>query len=281
MRRPISSVRTASPASLRARAVSFKPSKIQRRHFRRREHQRALAAYKTPASSPRFRASPPTHLAIARIRRSSGRFHIRHRAHPVSAFMHIRAWRQAGSYRRLFGPVNVGPWPNIGGNANIVPTVSNGRVYVASWETLAILSSGGSAPAAVAAVAEAAAPAASAVSPNTAFVISGTLRQRQWVGAHLHKSPRQREIDQCLWSNKERSDCRSLERRGSLYGARIVTDLRWLNADVIYRAKCGQHTEAGGNLLPSQPARLTNGRQIDTVNNRVRQKSKRCIRLRR
>jgi hypothetical protein len=46
----------------------------------------------------------------------------------------------SGSYNLLFGPVKVGPWPNVGGNANIVPTVSNGRVYVASWRTLAILS---------------------------------------------------------------------------------------------------------------------------------------------
>jgi hypothetical protein len=36
------------------------------------------------------------------------------------------------SYPVLFGPVHAGSWPNIGGNANIVPTVSNGKVYVAS-----------------------------------------------------------------------------------------------------------------------------------------------------
>src|SRR6185437_2163095 len=60
----------------------------------------------------------------------------------LSAFSGLAA---GGSYRLLFGPVNVGPWPNTGGNANIVPTVSNGRVYVASWKTLTILSPGGTA----------------------------------------------------------------------------------------------------------------------------------------
>jgi hypothetical protein len=31
-----------------------------------------------------------------------------------------------------------GTWPNAGGNANIVPTVANGKVYVASYENLSI-----------------------------------------------------------------------------------------------------------------------------------------------
>ena len=31
-----------------------------------------------------------------------------------------------------------GTWPNVGGNANIVPTVANGRVYVASYQKLAV-----------------------------------------------------------------------------------------------------------------------------------------------
>jgi len=33
---------------------------------------------------------------------------------------------------------NAGTWPNTGGNANIVPVVANGRVYVASYKQLAI-----------------------------------------------------------------------------------------------------------------------------------------------
>jgi hypothetical protein len=31
-----------------------------------------------------------------------------------------------------------GTWPNLGGNANIVPVVANGNVYVASYQTLTI-----------------------------------------------------------------------------------------------------------------------------------------------
>jgi hypothetical protein len=43
-----------------------------------------------------------------------------------------------GDNRWLFSAV-VGTWPNTQGNANIVPVVANGRVYVASYKQLAIL----------------------------------------------------------------------------------------------------------------------------------------------
>jgi len=39
-----------------------------------------------------------------------------------------------------------GTWPNTGGNANIVPTVANGHVYVASDQSLAIFGIGAAAP---------------------------------------------------------------------------------------------------------------------------------------
>jgi hypothetical protein len=42
-----------------------------------------------------------------------------------------------------------GTWPNTGGNANIVPVVANGRVYVASYRSLAIFGLGTGAPAPV------------------------------------------------------------------------------------------------------------------------------------
>jgi hypothetical protein len=51
-----------------------------------------------------------------------------------------------GNNRWLFSGV-AGTWPNVGGNANIVPVVAAGRVYVASYKELAIfgLSPGGAA----------------------------------------------------------------------------------------------------------------------------------------
>jgi hypothetical protein len=38
----------------------------------------------------------------------------------------------------LFPAMTAGTWPNTGGNANIVPVVANGKVYVASYQQLAI-----------------------------------------------------------------------------------------------------------------------------------------------
>jgi hypothetical protein len=70
----------------------------------------------------------------------------------------------------------VGSWPNIGGNANIVPTVANGRVYVASWRQLTILSlKEGAAAAEAAASPEAVASSEAVALPTNAFAISGAL----------------------------------------------------------------------------------------------------------
>ncbi|HMD49779.1 MAG TPA: PQQ-binding-like beta-propeller repeat protein, partial [Bryobacteraceae bacterium] len=41
----------------------------------------------------------------------------------------------SGSLPQIYSAV-AGTWPNVGGNANIVPTVANGRVYVASYKML-------------------------------------------------------------------------------------------------------------------------------------------------
>ena len=169
----------------------------------------------------------------------------------LSAFSGLAA---SGSYQLLFGPVNVGPWPNIGGNANIVPTVSNGRVYVASWETLAILSPGGTAPAAVAPVAEAAAPAAAAVSPNTAFVISGTLHSVNGsVLTFTNRRGKERLIDASGAIKKgQMAPALTIGEAYTAVGSSL-TSTGELHADTIYRAKCRQHNEAGGDLT-AQPA---------------------------
>ncbi len=49
----------------------------------------------------------------------------------------------AGSGTKLFG-ATAGTWPNTGGNANLVPTVANGNVYVASYRSLDIFGATGS-----------------------------------------------------------------------------------------------------------------------------------------
>lgn len=61
---------------------------------------------------------------------------------PSCATFHVtlfafNATASAGSLPQLWAGV-AGSWPNTGGNANIVPTVANGRVYVASNKQLQI-----------------------------------------------------------------------------------------------------------------------------------------------
>lgn len=53
----------------------------------------------------------------------------------------------SGSLKQLYSGA-AGTWPNLGGNANIVPVVANGKVYVAAYKTLMIF--GPNAPAAAA-----------------------------------------------------------------------------------------------------------------------------------
>jgi PQQ enzyme repeat len=53
-----------------------------------------------------------------------------------------------GTLKQLYS-APAGTWPNLGGNANIVPVVANGKVYVAAYKSLAIF--GPNAPAASAA----------------------------------------------------------------------------------------------------------------------------------
>ena len=161
----------------------------------------------------------------------------------------------------LFGPTKVGSWPSIGANANIVPTVANGLVYVAAWRSLTILSPGGTAAAAqvaeaaaVAQVAEAAAPAEAAVSPNTAFAISGTLHSVN--GSMLTFTNR---YGKERWIDASEAMAKGLIApaltTGEAYTAvgSSFTSTGVLHADAIYRAKCRQHNEAGGDLT-AQPA---------------------------
>jgi hypothetical protein len=168
----------------------------------------------------------------------------------LSAFSGLAA---RGSYKLLFGPLKVGSWPNVGGNANIVPTVSNGRVYVASWKTLAILGPGG-ATAAVAPLAEAAAPAAAAVSPNNAFVISGTLHSVNGsVLTVTNRHGKERLIDASAAIKKGQiAPALTIGEAYTALGSSL-TSTGELDADTIYRSKCRQHNEVGVDLT-AQPA---------------------------
>jgi hypothetical protein len=67
-----------------------------------------------------------------------------------------------GTLKQLYSAA-AGQWPNLSGNANIVPLVANGKVYVAAYETLMIF--GPNAPAVVPAAVAAAASASARKHP--------------------------------------------------------------------------------------------------------------------
>ncbi len=78
---------------------------------------------------------------------------------------------QNGTLKLLYS-APAGSWPNLGGNANVVPMVANGRAYVAAYKTLTIFGAGGTA-------AVAAAPASTASAPAGVALVTGTLQSSQ------------------------------------------------------------------------------------------------------
>jgi hypothetical protein len=158
-----------------------------------------------------------------------------------------------GGYPLLLGPTRVGPWPNVGANANIVPTISNGRVYVASYRLLSILSLK-QATVAAQPLAAAAAPSVAAAPPAGAFAISGTLKG--FNGSMLTLKNRNGK-DRLIDDSKARTDGFVAPNLtpGEAYTAvgSSFTSAGALHADEIYRAKCRQHNDAGRDLS-AQPA---------------------------
>jgi hypothetical protein len=180
-----------------------------------------------------------------------------------------------GSYPLLFGPTKVGSWLSVGAhNANIVPTISNGRVYVAAWRLLTILNLKVTPAAAVpladtqegasgalaraetqegAAAVLARAETEAAAPPTNGFAISGTLHSVN--GSMLTFTNR---------DGKERLiDASEAMANGLIAPALIIgeaytavgssfTAVGALHADAINRSKCRQHNEAGADLTAQQ-----------------------------
>jgi outer membrane protein assembly factor BamB len=76
-----------------------------------------------------------------------------------------------GTFTQLYSSP-AGQWPNLGGNANIVPVVANGKVYVGSYQALTIFGPNGSAAPASASVPI---PASAALPPGITRRVSGQL----------------------------------------------------------------------------------------------------------
>jgi outer membrane protein assembly factor BamB len=78
-----------------------------------------------------------------------------------------------GTLKQLYSSA-AGQWPNLGGNANIVPVVANGKVYVAAYKTLKIFGPG--APAAIrASTAEGSGPPSLALAAGATQRVTGVL----------------------------------------------------------------------------------------------------------
>jgi PQQ enzyme repeat len=90
----------------------------------------------------------------------------------VNLYAFAAAANPDGSLTQLFS-APAGSWPNTGGNANIVPVVANGKVYVASYQTLTIFGPGATSAAAIAA--QKALSANPVASPKSPRVLSGKL----------------------------------------------------------------------------------------------------------
>ncbi len=79
-----------------------------------------------------------------------------------------------GSLTQLYS-APAGEWPNLGGNANIVPVVANGKVYVAAYKSLTIFGPNGSAAPVSTSSSVALAAAASSLPPGATQRVSGRL----------------------------------------------------------------------------------------------------------
>ena len=175
------------------------------------------------------------------------------------AFQALKVLSTDPSYKPLLPPINVngttcnclrvGLWPNIGGNANIVPTVSNGKVYVASNKNLTILAVGGTGALAAAAI--------NAITPTPnpkGFAVSGTLASINGsVLTFKNRHGKERLIDASKAIANDTIEPAMII--GDAYTAvgPSFTSLGALQADAIYRAKCRQHDKAAGDLT-GQPA---------------------------
>lgn len=80
----------------------------------------------------------------------------------------------SGTLNQLYS-APAGEWPNLGGNANIVPVVANGKVYVAAYKSLMIFGPNASPAASSTAVSVDLATAASSLPPGATQRVSGTL----------------------------------------------------------------------------------------------------------
>jgi hypothetical protein len=94
-------------------------------------------------SSPRFRRTAPPIQLSGRCRVRRTKTERRSKVAPLSLYaFNPDAGKKKQTIKQLF-KAKAGAWPNLGGNANLVPVVANGQVFVASNKQLQIFGWGG------------------------------------------------------------------------------------------------------------------------------------------
>jgi hypothetical protein len=103
-------------------------------------------------------------------------------SNPAAVNLYAFSAAPSGGTLPLLYSSQAGSWPNTGGNANIVPVVANGKVYVASNKQLTIFGLGGHAF--VASAAAAAGPAAG-ITQDSPHQVTGVLQPAAGTGLAL------------------------------------------------------------------------------------------------
>ncbi len=196
-----------------------------------------LAAESTTSTIPASEQDPGFFTVVSSNRRNAGSAIVwavgRPSTSDVLTLYAFSAVPSGGSLRLLYS-ATAGNWPNLGGNANIVPMVANGKVYVGSYKALTIFGPGGTA-AAVAPI-----PAADVKLADNMSRVTGTLVAMDRTHLTLLSRPAEKlSVDASAAVARQRSAKLVLGEPYTAVGPTRTAGTTW-KATAITRAKPGQ-----------------------------------------